>query len=219
MIVRQFNFTYLLPLLFIFFTLKSQTDTLYLLNGQVIGEKVLDTLLGAVTINDAKKPGKKLHYEPNQLYMVLYSDGYKRYYYEQDSLKYNWFTREEMWYFMKGEKDSRRGFKPVGCAIGATIAGMLGGMSGTFWGPVLPYGFMALSGITKVRIKHSSVSHPNFFDQDAYILGYERNARQKRKIWSVIYGSAGLALGYGIYAAFHHKYPETLQINFLKIKL
>jgi len=200
-------------------TVKSQTDTLYFMNGQVIGEKVMDTLLGAITINDAKKPGKRLHYEHDQLYMVLFSDGYKRYYYQQDTLKYNWFTREEMWYFMKGERDSRRGFKPIGCAIGASIAGLLGGMSGTFWGPILPYGYMALSGITRIRINHKSVSHPNFLDQDAYILGYERNARQKRKIWSVIYGSAGLAVGYGFYAAFNKRYPESVQIKFLRIGL
>jgi hypothetical protein len=200
--------------------IKAQTtDTLYLMNGNVIGEKVMDTLLGAVTIADSKKPGKKLHYEWDQLYMIRYANGMQRYYYQQDSTKYNWFTRDEMWYFTKGERDSRRGFKPVGCAIGAGVAGLLGGMSGTFWGPVLPYGWMAFSGITRIKIKQRTVSDARYVDYDAYILGYERTARQKRKIWSVLSGTAGLVLGYSIYGIFHDKYPETLQIKFLSISL
>jgi hypothetical protein len=194
-------------------------DSIYLLNGNVIGEKVIDTLLGAASVYDPKKPGKKLHYEWDQMYMIRFADGFSRYYYNQDTLKYNWFTREEMWFFMKGENDSRRGFKPMGSVIGAGIAGLIGGMSGTFWGPVLPYGYMAFSGITRVKIKGSTVSDAHYVDYDAYILGYERVARQKRKIWSVFSGTAGLALGYGIYALLHEKYPETLQINFLRIKL
>lgn len=194
-------------------------DSIYLMNGNVVGEKIIDTLLGAVTVFDSKKPGKKLHYEWDQMYMVKFADGFSRYYYSQDTTKFNWFTREEMWFFMKGENDARRGFKPKGSVIGAGVAGLLGGMSGTFWGPVLPYGYMAFSGITKVKIKGSTVSDARFVDYDSYILGYERVARQKRKIWSVFSGTAGLALGYSIYALFHEKYPETIQINFLRIKI
>lgn len=201
-------------------TCKAQVqDTIYLMNGNVIGEKIIDTLLGAATVFDPKKPGKKLHYEWDQMYMIKFADGFSRYYYNQDTLKYNWFTREEVWFFMKGENDSRRGFKPMGSIIGAGIAGLIGGMSGTFWGPVLPYGYMAFSGITKVKIKGNTVSDARYVDYDAYILGYERVARQKRKIWSVFSGTAGLAIGYSLYAMFHEKYPETLQINFLRIKI
>lgn len=194
-------------------------DSIYLMNGNVVGEKVLDTLLGAITINDSKKPGKRIHYEWDQLYMVKFANGTDRYYYSQDTTKYNWLTREEMWMFMKGEKDARRGFKPKACAIAAGVFGMIGGMSGTFWGPIMPYSYMAFSGITKIKIKANSVSDSRFVDYDGYILGYERVARHKRKIWSLIGGSIGLAAGYGFYAAFHNKYPENLQIKFLNINL
>lgn len=50
---------------FLFQAISSQTnvqDTIYLMNGQVVGEKVIDTLLGAVTIINPKKPSKKIHY-------------------------------------------------------------------------------------------------------------------------------------------------------------
>lgn len=194
-------------------------DTLFLMNGNVIGQNIYDTLLNAISIFDPKDSTKKLHYEEDQLYMVKYANGFQRYYYSQDSTKYNWFTREEMWFFMKGEADSRKGFKPKWCAVGAGIAGLIGGLSGTFWGPILPYSYMAFSGITKIRIKHHTISNPSYLQYDAYILGYERISRQKRKIWSLIGGSIGLAAGYGGYFLLHDKYPETFQVQFLRIKL
>jgi hypothetical protein len=187
-------------------------DTLYLMNGHVVGEKVIDTLLGAVTIIDPKKPRRKIHYELPQLYMVRFADGYKRFYYRQDSALFNYFTRDEMWMYMKGEVDARKGFKGRGSLIGAGIAGLVGGMTGTFFAPVAPYGYMACVGIPKVRIKHRTVSNPIYLESDPYILGYERVARHKRRIQAVIGGTVGLAVGYTLYALLHQYYPEDVGI-------
>jgi hypothetical protein len=186
------------------------------MNGQIVGEKVIDTLLGAVTIFNPMKPNKKIHYELNQLYMVKFSNGTKRFYYSQDSSIYNYFTRDEMWMYMKGEADARKGFKARGSLIGAGVAGLIGGMTGTFWAPVAPYGYMALTGIPKVRIRANTISNPNYVDSDGYILGYERVARHKRRIQAVIGGSIGLVLGYTIYGLFHQYYPENVNIGFSK---
>ncbi len=191
-------------------------DTIYLMNGHVVGEKIIDTVLGAVTILDPKKPSKKIHFELEQLYMVRFANGYKRFYYQQDSTIGNWFTRDEMWMFMKGERDAHKGFKARGALIGGGIAGLMGGLTGTFWGPVAPFGFMALSGIPKVRIRAETISNPSYVESDAYILGYERVARQKRKIKSIIGGVVGLAVGYGLYGMLHQHYPETIDIGFKK---
>jgi hypothetical protein len=197
-----------LVLCYFYQTVSSQTkvqDTIYLMNGQVVGEKVIDTILGAITIINPKKTNKKIHYEWDQIFMVRYANGDKRYYYQQDSLLSNWFSRDEMWMYMKGEKDARKGFKAKGAMIGAGIAGIVGGMTGTFWGPIAPYGFMALSGLPKIKIKHNTISNPAYVESDAYILGYERVARQRRKIKSVIGGTIGLGIGYGAFALFLNK--------------
>lgn len=177
------------------------------MNGNVIGEMVVDSSLGAVTINDPKKPGKRLHYELDELFKVSYAKGFTHWYYSQDTLRNNWFTREEMGLFIIGERDSRKYFKPKACGITAGLFGFIGGATGTFFAPVLPYGFMAASGITKIKIRQRTVSDPKLLDYDSYILGYERNARQKRKIWSVIGGSIGLAAGYIFYFALKDHYP------------
>jgi hypothetical protein len=74
---------------------------------------------------------------------------------------------------------------------------------------------MAFSGVTKVKIRHSTISNPTNIDYDAYILGYERVSRSKRRIQSIIGGTIGLALGYGLYfGLLKDKYPTTLSLRF-----
>jgi hypothetical protein len=205
---------FLVPFLFLLagtsFAQSPVQDTIYLMNGHIVGEKVIDTLLGAVSIIHPKKPERKIHYELEQLYMVRFANGDKRYYYRQDSTIYNYFSRDEMWMFMKGERDARKGFKARGSLIGAGIAGLIGGMTGTFYAPIAPYGYMAAVGIPKVRIRHSTVSDPLYIESDAYILGYERVARHKRRIQAVIGGTIGLVVGYTLYGLLHQYYPEDI---------
>ena len=191
----------------------SVEDTVFLMNGHVIAARVIDTTLGAVTVHNPEKLLGRLHYEYDQLFLIRFRNGYKRYYYVQDSTISNWFTRDEMRMYMRGEVDARKGFRARGALIGATIAGFIGGMTGTIWGPAAPYGFMALTGLPRVRIVHSTVSNPLYLESNAYILGYERVARQKMKIRSVLGGTIGLFAGYGFYAIFHTKYPENLNIG------
>ena len=177
------------------------------MNGNVVVEKVLDTLLGAVTAWDSKRVNKKLHYEYDDVYGVFYSNGSKKYFYRQDTARYMWFTRDEMGFFVKGERDARKGFKAAGSIIGGGLFGFASGASGTFFAPLVPFGFMACTGITKVKIKHKTISNPAYIDSDAYILGYERTARYKRKIRSLLSGTVGLALGYAFYFIFNDSYP------------
>jgi hypothetical protein len=189
-------------------------DTVFLMNGHAIASKVTDSTSSSVTIQNPKKVKKKIHYEWDQLYMVKYANGRKRYYYVQDSTINNWFTRDEMWMYMKGENDARKGFRATGSIIGGALAGIAGGLTGTIWGPIAPFGFMALTGIPKVRIWHRTVSNIKYLESDAYILGYERVARQKRKLGAVIAGAFGLLAGYTFYAVYHDSYPNDLNVGF-----
>lgn len=195
---------------------KAQTkDTIFLMNGNIVAEKVLDTLIGAVTIVNPEKPNEKLHYEYDEIFCVKYANGFIDYYYSQDTLKGNYFTREEMNYYMLGERDARKGFKGRGSLIGAGLMGAATGGLGLFFAPVFPFGYMALSGLPKVRIKHSTISNPNYIEHDAYILGYERVSRSKRRIQAIIGGSVGLAIGYGVYFGYlKDKLPATLTLRF-----
>lgn len=190
-------------------------DTILLMNGNYVVEKVIDTLIGAVTIINPANTAEKLHYEYDEIYCVKYASGFTDYYYSQDTLKGNYFTREEMLYYMYGERDARKGFKARGALIGAGVVGLASGGLGLFFAPVFPYGYMALSGITKVRIRHNTISNPNYIEQDAYILGYERVSRTKRRIQALIGGTIGLAAGYGLYfGILKDKLPTTITLRF-----
>ncbi len=182
-------------------TLKAQNnDTLFLMNGRVVPTTVIDTSLGAATVVDPKKPAKRLNYEYDQLYGIKYAKtGSMYYYYYQDTINGNEFTRDEMWLFMKGEKDARKGFKPWGSLFGSMAAGIVGGSIGQIYGPVVPSIYLLMCGIPKVRIKHSTVSNPYYLDSDAYILGYEREARGKRRFKCLLGGGIGLTIGYSLY--------------------
>lgn len=207
-----------LPLLFILLACSARAqykDTIMLMNGNVVVEKVLDTLLGAVTVVNPAKTTEKLHYEYDEVYAVKYSTGFIDYFYTQDTLKGNYFTREEMEYYIYGERDARKGFKARGALIGAGVVGLASGGVGLFFAPVFPYGYMALTGLPKVRIRHSTISNPNFIDHDAYILGYERVSRSRRRIQALIGGTIGLAAGYGLYfGVLKDKLPTTLSLRF-----
>jgi len=191
-------------------------DSIFLMNGHVVSSAVIDTTHGTVNILNPKKADRIIKYEIDQLFLVKYSAGFSRYYYSQDSLVNNWLSRDEMWFYMKGETDARKGFKARGAMIGATLAGVAGGMTGSFWGPIAPYGFMALSGLPKIKIKHKTVSDLELLKSVAYLMGYERVARQRLKTRSLIGGTAGLFLGYTIYALTNQHYPESVNIGFNK---
>ncbi len=209
---------FILPLLFTFLAFSASAqhkDTIMLMNGNFVVEKVLDTLIGAVTIVNPAKTDEKLHYEYDEIYCVKYASGFTDYYYRQDTLNGNWFTRDEMEYYIYGERDARKGFKARGSLIGAGVIGLASGGLGLFFAPVFPYGYMALSGLPKVRIKHSTISNPNYIEHDAYILGYERVSRSKRRIRAIIGGTIGLAAGYGLYfGILKDKLPTTLTLRF-----
>ncbi|MBI3519292.1 MAG: hypothetical protein HY062_08035 [Bacteroidetes bacterium] len=208
-------FSILLTVLLSLSSKAQHKDTILLMNGNFVVEKVIDTVIGAVTIINPANTKEKLHYEYDEIYCVKYASGFTDYYYTQDTLKGNYFTREEMQYYMYGERDARKGFKARGCLIGAGVVGLASGGLGIFFAPIFPYGYMGLSGITKVRIKHSTISNPNYIDYDAYILGYERVSRTKRRIQALIGGTIGLAVGYGLYfGVLKDKLPSTLTLRF-----
>jgi hypothetical protein len=195
---------------FFSFAQTNSLDTLYLMNGKIITTSVLDTNSASVQVADPENSIKKITIDNESLFAIKYGKGNLVYYYQEDTIK-NWFTRDEMWLFMQGERDARKGFKARGSFWGGLIAGVAGGASGlvvgsagAFFGPVLPISFFTTVGIPKVWIRHSTVSNPNNLWHDAYILGYEREARAKRRRRSMIGGGIGLAIGYIAYACFVH---------------
>ncbi len=213
--MRKFGF-FLSFFLFVFVGFAQQNqDTLFLMNGKIYVSRVLDTLLGGVTIKDFKDTTKNFTVDNDDLFSVRYSTGETHYYYSQDTAIGNEFTRSEMGYFMQGERDAKKGFKARGSLIGSMVAGFAGGLTGSFLGPILPFAYLGLCGVPKVRIKHETISNPYLIDHDPYILGYERQARGKRRIQCLIGGGIGLVAGFATNFAISKSNPNfTLKVKF-----
>ena len=208
------------------FAQKKDADTVYFMNGSIISTPVLDTGSVTTVVTDPKDSTKHLTLDNESLFAIKYHTGNLFYLYQPDSIK-NVFSRDEMWLFMQGERDAKKGFKPWGSFCGGIITGITGGASGlgvgllgAFLGPILPVAFVGTvglpwiriklntvsgsitgdtSGIPKVRLKHNITSVPANLKQDVYILGYEREARAKRRRYALVGGGIGAALGYIAY--------------------
>lgn len=179
----------------IFTSAQQKKDTLFLMNGKIYVSPVLDTLLGGVTIKDIRDTNQRFTVDNEDLFAVHYSTGEIHYYYSQDTTIGNEFTRDEMYYFMQGERDAKKGFKARGSLFGNMATGFISGLTGSLLSPIPPFAYLGLCGIPKVRIRHSTISNPNYIDHDPYILGYERQARAKRRMQCLIGGGIGLAAG------------------------
>ncbi len=196
-------FKYLLSTLFVisfcFFGFSQEKkDTILLLNGAIIISEVVDTTNGVTIIRDTKKPGRNIVIENDRIFSIKNTSG-EHVMYVYDTIIGNEFTEEEMRYFIKGEQDAEKGFKARGALYGNLALGLASGVTGSFFCPIPPFAFIAMSGLPKVRIKHSTVSNIEYLKQEAYIMGYERVARKKRKFQSMIGGGAGLVVGLGTF--------------------
>lgn len=171
-------------------------DTILLLNGGIVIGTVVDTLNGVTTIKSKKDSTKNDIIENDRIFSITNANG-ESIMYVYDTILGNEFTVDEMRYFILGEQDAERGFKAKGAFWGNMVLGAAGGVTGSFLCLIPPFGFTALSGLPRVKVKSSSVSNVDCIKHDTYIMGYERVARKKRKISSLIGGGIGLGVGIG----------------------
>ncbi len=195
---------------FLSFSIYGQKDTILLLNGTVIISEVVDTTNGVTTIRDTKKPGRNMVIENDRIFSIKNTTG-EHVIYAYDSIIGNEFSEEEMRYFIKGEQDAEKGFKARGALYGNLALGFASGVTGSFFCPIPPFAFIAMSGLPKVKIKHATVSNMEYLKQEAYLMGYERVARKKRKFQSMIGGGAGLVVGLGTFGVLKATGNELLK--------
>ena len=171
-------------------------DTIIFLNGTILVADVTDTTNGVTTVRNPKDTAKFFLIENERIFSIKNAGG-EHVLYVYDTLIGNEFTVEEMRYFIFGEQDAERGFKARGAMWSNAVIGAASGLYLGFFSPLPPFAFIALTGIPKVKIRHETVSNPDYLKQDSYLMGYERVARKKRKFASLIGGVGGLVVGVG----------------------
>jgi hypothetical protein len=184
-------------------------DTLVLLNGDVVFCSVIDTTNGVTSIVNPKNPKKNIIIENDRIFSIKNEKG-ESIMYVYDTVIGNEFTIDEMRYFILGERDADKNYKAHGTMALGVLIGTLSGFTGSFLSPIPPFAFTALCGLPKVKIKPETVSNPDFLKQDPYLMGYERVARKKRKLQSLIGGGIGLVAGLGTYGILKATHNKTL---------
>lgn len=172
-------------------------DTILLLNGDILTGKITEMTVDHFTIKESEKV-RGYHVDNDRIFSYINTDG-EHFLYVYDTLSGNDLTIAEMRYYMKGERDGKKGFKARPAFYTNLLIGAASGLSGSFFFPVPPFAFAILVGIPKVKIRKSTVSNLDDLNHPPYLMGYERMARKNRKIQSLIGGGIGIVAGLGAF--------------------
>lgn len=177
-------------------------DRILLMNGETVEGKVLAQSTLEVRYLQTRKNGKvRERAEPTEeVFSVTDSLGHERIWYFHDTVFGNDLSVEQMRWFLKGEQDARRGYKPIWPMVGAfaTGAGLVIGlnweMNGLFVPPIVA-GAMALP---RVHVTPGSITDPLMEGDEYYATGYARVGRSKRVVRTLISAFAGVAVGLAV---------------------
>lgn len=177
-------------------------DTILLITGHVLACKVYQENESVITCEYLKKGREeRLIIDSYRVFSIKFANGEEKVYYKQDTLNGNWFTVDEMRYFIYGEQDAMKGYKSHMTTVLGVIAGAGAGFfameSLILFGAPLVY--TAGNILPYIRINRKTVRDEKLLEQDTYVQGYERVARSKKIQNALKSSAAGLALGIGAY--------------------
>jgi len=181
-------------------TLSAQTeplDTVFLMSGKTLAGVVKDSTDEQLKILVPKKGEFKADFiDLDLVYSVKYRNGTESVFYKQDTLFGNYYTPQEVKYFLQGERDAMRSFRCPLWTAGSYAVGFAGGYYGGFIFTFLtPFAYAGATTFFRVKIRPGTVSNPDFLKYDTYLLGYEKEARKRRIFRSLIWGGIGMASG------------------------
>ncbi len=173
-------------------------DTVYLMSGKIVTGYVKDTASQQVRMLVPKKGNFKADFIDQELvFSVKYGQsGQEVIFYKQDTLFGNYYTPQEVRYFLQGERDARRYYRCPGWTAGAFVLGAACGYSRQMWALGPPFLYSGFSVVFRIPIRPGTVSHPQNLKYDTYLLGYEKYARQRRALRTLTAGGIGFAAGF-----------------------
>lgn len=172
------------------------------MNGETVTGKVLGQSTLEVRYLTQRKNGTwKERAEPTEeVFSVVDSLGRERIWYFYDTVFGNDLTVEQMRWFLKGEQDARKGYKPTWPMVGsfAASAGLVIGLNWEMNGLFLPPIASGIMAVPRVHVTPGSISDPLMEGDVHYATGYARVGRSKRVIRTLISTFAGVAAGLAV---------------------
>lgn len=176
------------------------SNQILLMTGKVIEGRVTSQDSQYVHYTFEKRAGKtkarKLELE--RVFSVTDENGQERVVYLMDTAIGNYFTENEMRFYIKGEQDAMNSYKAHWVVlVGVPVTGGVGfALSHSILVFAVPFVYLLGTSVPKYTINPGKVSSPELLKQPAYVLGYERTARTKRLFKALASGVLGTAVGF-----------------------
>ncbi|HAQ70673.1 MAG TPA: hypothetical protein DCR48_06835 [Flavobacteriales bacterium] len=194
-----------LPIFFAFVILSGvlfaqSNQSILLMTGNVLEGNVTsqDTLYLYYDLvkKSGKTKAKKLDLE--RVFSINGPNGEEKVIYYMDTVVGNYFTIDEMRFYIQGEQDASKYYRANWTiAAGLPITAGLGFvLSGTVFSFAVPFVYLVSTGIPAYKINKNKISSSHLVTEPAYVLGYERTARNKRLFKSLFAGLVGTAIGF-----------------------
>ncbi len=173
-------------------------DKINLMNGQILEGRVLGQ--SSLEIRYEVKRGDRLiqREEPTEgVFSVTDSLGKEKVWYFMDTVFGNELSVPQMRWYLNGERDARKGYKPWGPMIGGFLigAGTVIAMDLEVNSLIIPPAYAGLMAWPRVNVTRGSISDPAMEGDQYYAMGYSAVARPKRVIRSLISSALGVGVG------------------------
>jgi hypothetical protein len=199
-----------------------------LLSGKIL-EGTVDTIIDEqVKMTVVTKKGKvyDTYIENYRVFSVITKDGSENILYKQDTSIGNFLNPADMKFYMLGEQDAYKNYRPLGTMIiGASLGVGLGiydtyvfkddpttiainekgafKESPGFLTIFYPFVYTVIAGIMpRPNLDIHNVTDRNNLNSENYIQGFARVARFKRTIRALAFSAIGSAIGLGSYYIF-----------------
>lgn len=176
-------------------------DRILLMNGQVIQGKVLgQSTLEIRYLMDSRR-GLRERAEPTEsVFSVTDTLGRERVWYFYDTVFGNDMTEQQMRWFIKGEQDARKGYKPFWPMVGGFVAGagLTIALDLEVNSLLIPPLFAASMALPRVHVTRGSITDPLMDGDEFYAYGYAKVGRTKRVLRTLLSSAVGIAAGIAV---------------------
>jgi hypothetical protein len=197
-----------------------------LLNGKILEGTIQSTEDEKITMMVNGKKGKvyNTYLENYRVFSILSSDGTEKVIYKQDSSIGNFLEPKDMNFYIQGEQDAYKNYRPMGTMIIGTTLGIGLGIFDTYnFGDssdptvekgifksapglltlIYPFVYTAVAGIApRPQLDIHNITDRNNLNSEHFIQGFARVARYKRTIRALLFSAVGSAIGLGSYSIF-----------------
>lgn len=173
-------------------------DRINLMNGQVLEGQVVGQSSLEIRYLVPKRRGMVERKEPtSSVFSVVDSTGQEKVWYFMDTLLGNDYTVPQMRWFIAGERDARKGYKPILPVLGGFVAGA--GLTMALYlevnSLVIPPAYAGLMAWPRVYVTRGSISNPMMEGDPVYATGYSAAGRPKRVVRSLLSTAIGVGVG------------------------